>query len=449
MATGIASWSQTAATNSSADSAVNWSEGQLPSTVNDSGRGLMASGAKYRDDTAGSLTTGGTSTAYTLTTNQVFASLTALDGMELSVKFNATNGAAPTLAVDGLTAKAINVSHATAVGTGVILANSVWGLTYNNSNNCFLLRSVPAKIQDATVATASLADAAVTLAKMENRAANKLIGRYTASTGVPQEVTVSTGLALDTSTGNLTAAFPPPSAFKNLSIKVASTTTVTVAADFVTTTDGTLYQTTALSGTINLGGNGAVNALDTGTIAIDTWYFIWAIAKADGTTGGLASLSSTAPTMPTGYTFKARIGAVKTIHATATLYGTWQLGRRAQYVVGLAQTSTAVSIGTTSGTSYTALTVNGGNVQTSFVPSTASEIFVMLSNANSTSVCGVAPNSSYGIPTSTTNPPPIAAGRTSDGCLASGSIILEAATIQAIASAGTATVFCTGWTDNI
>jgi len=29
---------------------------------------------------------------------------------------------------------------------------------------------------------------------MENRAANKLIGRYTASTGVPQEVTVSTGL---------------------------------------------------------------------------------------------------------------------------------------------------------------------------------------------------------------------------------------------------------------
>jgi hypothetical protein len=125
----------------------------------------MASAAKYRDDTAGSLTTGGTSTAYTLTTNQVFASLTALDGMELSVKFNATNGAAPTLAVDGLTAKAINVSHATAVGTGVILANSVWGLTYNNSNNCFLLRSVPAKIQDATVATASLADAAVTLAK--------------------------------------------------------------------------------------------------------------------------------------------------------------------------------------------------------------------------------------------------------------------------------------------
>jgi hypothetical protein len=306
----------------------------------------MASAAKYRDDTAGSLTTGGTSTAYTLTTNQVFASLTALDGMELSVKFNATNGAAPTLAVDGLTAKAINVSHATAVGTGVILANSVWGLTYNNSNNCFLLRAVPAKIQDSTVATASLADAAVTLAKMENRAANKLIGRYTASTGVPQEVTVSTGLSLDTSSGNLTAAFPPPSAFKNLSIKVASNTTVTVAADFVTTTDGTLYQTTALSGTINLGGNGAVNALDTGTIATDSWLFIWAIAKADGTTGGLASLSSTAPTMPTGYTFKARIGAVKTIHATATLYGTWQLGRRAQYVVGLAQTTTAVSIGT-------------------------------------------------------------------------------------------------------
>jgi hypothetical protein len=75
MATGLVSWSQTAANNATADTNVNWAEGQAPSSVNDSGRGMMASLAKWRDDNAGSLVTAGTSTAYTLTTNQVFASL--------------------------------------------------------------------------------------------------------------------------------------------------------------------------------------------------------------------------------------------------------------------------------------------------------------------------------------------------------------------------------------
>jgi hypothetical protein len=107
--------------------------------VNDSARAMMASVAKYRDDTEGTLTTGGTSTAYSVTTAQSFASLSALDGNKLTLRFNATNGASPTLAVDGLTAKAIETSQGTAVETGAILANSIHTVTYDNSNNCFLL----------------------------------------------------------------------------------------------------------------------------------------------------------------------------------------------------------------------------------------------------------------------------------------------------------------------
>lgn len=139
MATGVVSWSQTAASNATADSTVNWAEGQAPSSVNDSARAEMASVAKYRDDIAGSLTTGGTTTAYTLTTNQVFASLSAMSGQKLKVRFNATNGASPTLNVDSLGAKAIQTASGTAVATGAILANSVHDLTYDNSIPAWLL----------------------------------------------------------------------------------------------------------------------------------------------------------------------------------------------------------------------------------------------------------------------------------------------------------------------
>ena len=83
--TGVVSWSQTAASNATADSNVNWAEGMAPSQVNDSARAQMASVAKWRDDLSGALVTGGTSAAYTLTSNQSFSSLTVLNGQKLKV----------------------------------------------------------------------------------------------------------------------------------------------------------------------------------------------------------------------------------------------------------------------------------------------------------------------------------------------------------------------------
>ena len=301
-----------------------------------------------------------------------------------------------------------------------------------------------------SVTTAKITDANVTLAKIADFTSGAFLVRYTNSTGVPQLGSFGTGLSLNTSTGVLTApAFPPTALFKKLSILVASNTTVTVAADFVVTSDGTNYQSTAVSSTINLGTTGA-DALDTGTIAIDTWYAIWVVAKSDGTTKCVASTSASSPTMPSGYTYKARVGWVKTIHGSATLYGTYQVGRRAQYIVGLAQTTTAVVIGTTSGTSYNTFSVNGGNVQQSFVPPTASEIFVSGVQSLSTGDLLIAPNSGYAATITNTNTAPIAGGRNAVGAVGNGSLLLENTNIYACAPvAGAVTVFCNGWVDNI
>jgi microcystin-dependent protein len=140
MATGVTSWSQTAASNASADSTVNWAEGQAPSSINDSARAVMASVAKYRDDNAGSLVTGGTSTAYTIASNQGFASKSAMNGAELSFTMNLTNGASPTLNVDSLGGDPITLDGTNAVPTGTLIAGSVYTAVYYASGTAWRLK---------------------------------------------------------------------------------------------------------------------------------------------------------------------------------------------------------------------------------------------------------------------------------------------------------------------
>ena len=57
----------------------------------------------------------------------------------------------------------------------------------------------------------------------------------------------------------------------------------------------------------------AMGALDTGSIAPNTFYHVWLIQRTDtGACDILVSLSATGPALPTGYTRQRRIGAMKT-----------------------------------------------------------------------------------------------------------------------------------------
>jgi microcystin-dependent protein len=135
-------WSKTAASNATADSTVNWAEGQAPSSVNDSARAMMASVASFRDDTSGSLVCGGTSTAYTLTTNQAFAALADMDGQEISFVVTPTNGDAATLNVNGLGAKALVSAVGGAMPAGSLIDGSIYTATYIHASSCWRVHGV-------------------------------------------------------------------------------------------------------------------------------------------------------------------------------------------------------------------------------------------------------------------------------------------------------------------
>jgi hypothetical protein len=124
-------------TNGAIDSTINFQEGQSPGSLNNSARAMMAAIAKYRDDSSGNLVTAGTSTAYTLTTNQTLTSLT--DGFAVTCRMSATSGATPTLNVDSLGAKSIAGVYGTAIPTGYLRNGGVYTFVYDSSDDKWIL----------------------------------------------------------------------------------------------------------------------------------------------------------------------------------------------------------------------------------------------------------------------------------------------------------------------
>lgn len=132
-------WSQTANSNTVADSTVNWQEGQSPGSVNDSARAMMAAIAKYRDDMSGNVVTDGLATAYTVSTNQTLTALT--DGFSITTRMNVTSGTAPTLNVDSLGAKAIATVYGTAIPNGALLEGGIYTFTYDATDDKWIVQN--------------------------------------------------------------------------------------------------------------------------------------------------------------------------------------------------------------------------------------------------------------------------------------------------------------------
>jgi hypothetical protein len=228
MATSVYSWSTTAGTNASADSNINWAEGQLPSTVNDSARAMMAAIAAMLRDQGGYTATGGTTTAYTLALSQTMpAAVPALVGF----RANATNTGACTLNVDGLGANPLRARTGVALAAGDIISGCNYVVTWNSSSSEWLLIN-PATINTIAGLGTGVATAAAT-------AVNTNGGLLTAATAAIASGAIVTGAGSGTAltgttpgTGVLTFLQTPSSA--NLKAALTDETGSGGAAVFAT-----------------------------------------------------------------------------------------------------------------------------------------------------------------------------------------------------------------------
>ena len=233
--------------------------------------------------------------------------------------------------------------------------------------------------------------------------------------------------------------------FSSLSLSAAGTNaSVTISAGelLLRGVDGSPRLVAGVNLTLNTAGAG-VNGLDTGTIAASTWYAVWVINNGT-TTASLLSLSPTAPTMPGGYTHKARVGWIRT-DGTVNKYpiAFVQRGKRVQYALAGALTAfPQMFYGITSGVQAVAVG--------SFCPTTAGAIALSWGVAGNGSGAAIA-----------IGPSAAATDASSSGFAYLGSssvsfsatnnclVVLESTSIYVDSSNGNGFVGCTGWEDNL
>lgn len=157
----------------------------------------------------------------------------------------------------------------------------------------------------------------------------------------------------------------------NWTVKYALLPSATVGQNPLTITN--------FSGTLYLTGSLGLNGLDAGSLAASTFYYVWLITN--GTTPGLlASTSSSSPTLPTGYGFKALIGVLRTDTSSNTIPFMFSQNRF-DYITSALQLLTSAS----TGGSWTNISVSN------WVPTGAVRVRGTLWNNNNTINAAVAP----------------------------------------------------------
>lgn len=217
-----------------------------------------------------------------------------------------------------------------------------------------------------------------------------------------------------------------------------------VSADILTLTDATGHYVSLSSvfqrADVTTTGNGG---LDAGSVESNTWYYPW-IAFNPTTSATILRLSksNTAPTLPSGFTFKILAAAPVRSNPSGQLLSQLQRGDKVRYVVRNG-TNTANLPVLASGAAGAYATPTWQAVDTTpFAPPTARSVSVIVS---SPSVAIVAPNNDYGSFNSVTNPPPVQIFRSYG--VSPADILLETSNIYWASDHANGRLNIFGWTE--
>lgn len=188
----IQSWSATAASNNSA-SPDGWPESMAPSGINNSARENMAALARWYKDSNGSLASGGSSNAYTLTPNRTISAYAA--GIDFLFIANHANTGAATVNVSALGAKNIRDRDGAALVSGDIEIGTVLHIVYDATNGYFRASNLIAGLGAGASNLDSLTDVAISTATSGD------LLRYNGSSWVNATLAASLTAASTTASG--------------------------------------------------------------------------------------------------------------------------------------------------------------------------------------------------------------------------------------------------------
>lgn len=241
-------------------------------------------------------------------------------------------------------------------------------------------------------------------------------------------------------------------AFRNLQLSSTGlNANVSVSVDEIVVENSSNIYTTLRGVSLTIAGTSVgVNALDAGTIAASTWYSVWVIYNGS-TVAGLLSTSATTPTLPGGYTHKARVGWIRT-DGTGNKYplAFKQNGRKFRYtpIAGTNLTYFPAVATAVAGTALltTTVTWSAGQSTANTFPTTAAYITVMAINngfvavSDSTTYDGLGYSAVRPIPNSTTS------NANGDKVVAE---FPYTTTLYVAGNSGAPNVYAIGWEDSI
>lgn len=137
-----------------------------------------------------------------------------------------------------------------------------------------------------------------------------------------------------------------------------------------------------------------IGGLDTGSIAVNSWYYIYLIYnETTKTLNGIMSLSSSIPLLPTGYTLYRRIGSIKTNQNTTNILGFSCIGNSSDksfYWTTFPNTGTTILSG---GTATTSTNIPIGTTACSPIASSVFIKYQYTANTNISCIIGITDSS--------------------------------------------------------